>query len=332
MIDAALTSPFTLAIGAGILVTALLGLLCSPFLNFRVTVKIPDEFKAWEPAQKAGGGSDLGLLERLLFFAAVWQDSHVIAGAWLAFKVAAKWAAWQHIAKLPVTFKDEDDRKYLNARFQLSSNLLGRFLNGTLYNIFCAGVGALCGKALSEYIYFVPADDLRYWVVGVYIFIVVLIGWPLIGSPLMAKLESLWNRARTFFHRGRKIQMQKFQKMTVERMSEKGLSGEWWENDLYRVLVVKGKSWNERPVIQLSIKRHDGKPIDSWSDKQMIKNQLVGDECEGVEIYPAESRLNDQVNAYHLWVVDDCNFRFPFAWLGRAMVLDDDEKGELEEE
>ena len=194
MIEALLTSPRSLAVGFGILVTALLGVLCAPFLKVSVTVKIPNEFKAWGPAQKAGGGGDLGVLERLLFFAAVWQDAHVIAGAWLAFKVAAKWAAWQHIAKIPEAFNDEDDRKYLNARFQLSSNLLGRFLNGTLYNIFCAGVGWICAKGVLAYIDSFdsfPRDYLWYWVFGVYIFIAALIGRSLIVLPLRQKLSDL---------------------------------------------------------------------------------------------------------------------------------------------
>jgi hypothetical protein len=205
-IDALLTSPLSLAIGVGLVVTALLGLLCRLFLKVSVTVELPKEFEAWEPAQKGGGGSDLGLLERLLFFAALWQDAHVIAGAWLAFKVAAKWAAWQHIAKIPETFQGEDDKKYLQARFLLSSNLLGRFLNGTLYNIFCAGVGWLCGMGILAYIdsinYF-PLD-LRYWVgLCVSILAIVLIGWRLIGAPflklmkeLKAKLEKRWKRAK----------------------------------------------------------------------------------------------------------------------------------------
>ena len=106
----------------------------------------------------------------------------MIAGAWLAFKVAAKWAAWQHIAKLPDTFENEDAKKYLNARFQLSSNLLGRFLNGTLYNVFCAGVGFLFGKALL-----VNKIYLLHWIVGVFILVVILIliGVPLIVFPIL---------------------------------------------------------------------------------------------------------------------------------------------------
>jgi hypothetical protein len=202
MIEALLMSPHSLAIGVGILVTALLGMLCSPFLELTVTSKIPDEFKTWRLAQKAGGGADLGLLERLLFFAAFWMDAHVVAGAWLAFKVAAKWAAWQHIAKLPDTLKDEDDRQYMAARFWLSSNLLGRFLNGTLYNIFCAGSGWLLGKTLLfNKIY------LLHWVFGVFILVAILflIGVPLIVFPLLdrerteklnGKLEKIWNGAK----------------------------------------------------------------------------------------------------------------------------------------
>src|SRR5262245_49602818 len=62
MIEVLLTSSLSLAIGAGILVTALLGLLCSQFLELTVTSKIPDEFETWRLAQKAGGGADLGLL------------------------------------------------------------------------------------------------------------------------------------------------------------------------------------------------------------------------------------------------------------------------------
>jgi hypothetical protein len=131
MIEALLTSSLSLAIGVGILVTAFLGLFCGRFLEISVIAKLPDEFEARKSLQGEGEGPDLGLLERLLFFAAVWMDAHVIAGAWLAFKVAAKWVAWEHIVKLPETLKYEDDRKYMYARLQLSSNLLGRFLSGT---------------------------------------------------------------------------------------------------------------------------------------------------------------------------------------------------------
>lgn len=135
-----------------------------------------------------------------------------------------------------------------------------------------------------------------------------------------------------------KTSMEMLRKMTSDRMRERGLSGEWWENNLYRVLIVKGKDWNESPVIQLSIRRHDNKPIDPpWRDKQAIKNQLVDPECEGVEIYPAESRLIDERNQYHLWVIADHSFRFTdaFGWKGARVTKTtntDIDKGELKEE
>lgn len=51
----------------------------------------------------------------------------------------------------------------------------------------------------------------------------------------------------------------------------------------------------------LSIKRRDREPISDWRAMQKIKNAIVGDEWEAVEIYPAESRLVDTANQYHLF-------------------------------
>jgi hypothetical protein len=36
--------------------------------------------------------------------------------------------------------------------------------------------------------------------------------------------------------------------------------------------------------------------VHDWRDLQRIKNQLVGPECEAVELYPAESRKVDTAN------------------------------------
>ena len=54
-------------------------------------------------------------------------------------------------------------------------------------------------------------------------------------------------------------------------------------------------------IIWLSYKRHDRKSFGDWRIKQHIKNQMVGPECEAIEIYPAESRKMDSSNQYHLW-------------------------------
>jgi hypothetical protein len=199
MIEELLRSPLSLAIGGGILVTAVLGLLCGPFLDASVTVKFPEEFKDFKESEKGGGGKELGILERVLFFASAWLSAYVIAGAWLTFKVAAKWASWQHITKIPETLKDEDERKYMDARRRLSSRLLGRFLNGTLYNIFCAGMGWLVGKGLLRYSDRLPGD-LWNWAVLVFIGVAVLIGRPLIGLPFhvgIKKLKQMRRRKQT---------------------------------------------------------------------------------------------------------------------------------------
>ena len=51
----------------------------------------------------------------------------------------------------------------------------------------------------------------------------------------------------------------------------------------------------------LSIKRRDQEPIGDWRAKQRLKNALLGEEWEAIEIYPKESRLVDASNQYHLF-------------------------------
>jgi hypothetical protein len=90
---------------------------------------------------------------------------------------------------------------------------------------------------------------------------------------------------------------------------------EIWINDLYQVVVHR----HEGGLVHLNIRRRDGYPGRDWRHFQQIKNELVGPECEGVEIYPAESRLTDTSNKYHLWCIADPAFRFPFGFLDRRV-------------
>lgn len=88
-------------------------------------------------------------------------------------------------------------------------------------------------------------------------------------------------------------------------------------NDQYQVsLRDMGK------MVHLSIKRLDRRQIKEWRDLQEIKNLLVGEECEAVELYPAESRKVDTSCQYHLWCVVDPNYRFPFGFVGARIVSD----------
>jgi hypothetical protein len=92
-----------------------------------------------------------------------------------------------------------------------------------------------------------------------------------------------------------------------------------WVNDIYQVLVRE----MEDNAVQLNIRRRDGGPIlRDWRHFQQIKNELLGPECEAVELYPAESRKVDTANKFHLWGIRDPNYRFPMGWKERDVSYD----------
>jgi hypothetical protein len=86
-------------------------------------------------------------------------------------------------------------------------------------------------------------------------------------------------------------------------------------NDRYQVIVradQEGWEW-------LSIKRKDRQVIHDWRELQEIKNQICGAEREALELYPAESRLVDSSNQFHLWVMPKGEM-FPFGY-GKRLVV-----------
>ena len=97
-------------------------------------------------------------------------------------------------------------------------------------------------------------------------------------------------------------------------------------NEKYQVLVYAGSDADKYvhaedfkgKITYLSIKRRDKKPIHDWRELQKIKNAIVGDEVEAIELYPAESRLVDTANQYHLFCLP-LGTKFPFGWLHRAV-------------
>lgn len=110
---------------------------------------------------------------------------------------------------------------------------------------------------------------------------------------------------------------------------DKLYSDEIWINNYYQVNIDREPQhgFSGMQLIHLSIKRRDKKPIHDWRDLQAIKNELVSPEAEAIEIYPAESRLVDTANQYHLWVfigVDyDTERRFPkvpVGWSDRSTL------------
>ena len=73
-------------------------------------------------------------------------------------------------------------------------------------------------------------------------------------------------------------------------------------------------------VAWLSIKRRDREAIRDWRDLQAIKNAIVGPEHEGFELYPAESRLVDTANQFHLFVFMDRRVRMPVGFVEREVA------------
>jgi hypothetical protein len=96
----------------------------------------------------------------------------------------------------------------------------------------------------------------------------------------------------------------------------------YWINDLYQVQVrvFECEEWGGALMKHLNIRRRDGAAIFDWRHRQKIKNQLLGPECEAVELYPAESRKQDTSNKYHLWGFVDPRVRFPFGMQNRDVV------------
>jgi hypothetical protein len=89
-----------------------------------------------------------------------------------------------------------------------------------------------------------------------------------------------------------------------------------WLNDLYQAAVRSRTGpgffdeshevgvWFDDPkmvTFWISVKRHDKEPIFDWRHMQLLKNDILGEEAEAVQVFPAESRLMDTANQYHLF-------------------------------
>lgn len=82
-------------------------------------------------------------------------------------------------------------------------------------------------------------------------------------------------------------------------------------NSRYQVLVNFESTPGWPPTAHLKIKPHDKRCVRDWRDMQRVKNEICGTESEGVELYPAESRLVDEVNEFHIFALHPAT-GFPF--------------------
>lgn len=88
-------------------------------------------------------------------------------------------------------------------------------------------------------------------------------------------------------------------------------------NSRYQVYVYDAGAGRMGRMVWLSIKALDKSARHDWRDLQRIKNEVVGPQYDAVEIYPAEDKLVDTSNQYHLWVFLD--FKLPFGFNERCV-------------
>ena len=117
--------------------------------------------------------------------------------------------------------------------------------------------------------------------------------------------------------------------MTIEQAKmglHRDIYAEIYVNDIYQVAVYRNEEADELVHLDelkgrctwLSIKRRDKRPVNNWQDMQTIKNRLVGVDCDAIQIFPAESRMVNMANQYHLIVLPS-DASLPFGW-GRRSV------------
>jgi len=103
----------------------------------------------------------------------------------------------------------------------------------------------------------------------------------------------------------------------IEERVRESASWTMFRNNFYFVVIELTS-----PLIHACIRRHDGRPCTDWNHLQQIKSELIGPEHEAVELFPAESRLINTTNEYHLWAHPHSGFRFPFGFGADRCVLD----------
>ena len=86
---------------------------------------------------------------------------------------------------------------------------------------------------------------------------------------------------------------------------------ETWMNEQYIVFICPEPATAWGNVTRMMIRRNDATTNVSWCDKQRIKDALFGPERCAVEVFPPTSKLVNDKNIYHLWVLPE-GFELPF--------------------
>lgn len=104
---------------------------------------------------------------------------------------------------------------------------------------------------------------------------------------------------------------------------------EFWVNDQYVVNVRRQQPEGMPELVHISIRNKDRSARHDWRDFQRIKNDIVGPEEEAFELYPAESRLVDTSNQYHIWCFVGVRFE-SVGYKERLVSQDGDEIGAVQ--
>lgn len=76
-------------------------------------------------------------------------------------------------------------------------------------------------------------------------------------------------------------------------------------------------------MVHLSLRTVENDVRHDWREMQRVKNEVLGPDWEGVEMYPSEARVVDTANQYHLWCIQPPAI-FPFGF-NHSLRLDDGE-------
>lgn len=87
-------------------------------------------------------------------------------------------------------------------------------------------------------------------------------------------------------------------------VESEGPHGPLWVNSIITASVNIHEQKGGGRMAYINYHRNDRAPIRDWRIGQKIKNQLAGPDWEAVELYPAEDRVVDTSNEYHLYAFD----------------------------
>ena len=134
----------------------------------------------------------------------------------------------------------------------------------------------------------------------------------------LQKISSPWEVKRPIKERIKLIQDQAYNvsgkhisHKEAKKLVQHMMQATHYKNDKYQVYVASKEEtdnmclteqFKNMGITYLSIKRLDLEPIHDWRDLQEIKNQICGKDREGLELYPAEDRVVDTANQYHMFV------------------------------